>query len=106
MSKQYDNTNRGALFKNDRREKDTHPEYNGSINVDGQEFWLSAWIKEGSKGKFFSLSVKPKDEQRGGGHGGSRGGAPQRQRPAPATQQPADDFADDDIPFIRQRGDF
>ena len=37
----------------------------------------------------------------GGGHGGSRGGAPQRQRPAPATQQPADDFADDDlgIPF-------
>ncbi len=42
----------------------------------------------------------------GGGHGGSRGGAPQRQRPAPATQQPTDDFADDDIPFIRQRGDF
>ncbi len=42
----------------------------------------------------------------GGGHGGSRGGAPQRQRPAPATQQPADDFADETIPFIRQRGDF
>ena len=42
----------------------------------------------------------------GGGHGGSRGGAPQRQRPAPATQQPTDDFADEDIPFIRQRGDF
>ena len=45
-------------------------------------------------------------ENAGGGHGGSRGGAPQRQRPAPATQQPTDDFADDDIPFIRQRGDF
>ena len=45
-------------------------------------------------------------ENAGGGHGGSRGGAPQRQRPAPATQQPADDFAEDDIPFIRQRGDF
>ena len=42
----------------------------------------------------------------GGGHGGSRGGAPQRQRPATATHQPADDFADDDIPFIRQRGPF
>ena len=42
----------------------------------------------------------------GGGHGGSRGGAPQRQRPAPATQQPTDDFADETIPFIRQRGDF
>ena len=44
--------------------------------------------------------------QAGGGHGGSRGGAPQRQRPAPATQQPTDDFADETIPFIRQRGDF
>ena len=44
--------------------------------------------------------------QTGGGHGGSRGGAPQRQRPAPATQQPTDDFADETIPFIRQRGDF
>ena len=52
-----------------------------------------------------SLFVQ-ENEQRGGGHGGSRGGAPQRQRPAPATQQPTDDFADEDIPFIRQRGDF
>ena len=33
----------------------------------------------------------------GGGHGSSRGGAPQRQRPA--QQQPVDDFADDSIPF-------
>ncbi len=33
----------------------------------------------------------------GGGHGGSRGGAPQRQRPA--QQQPMDDFQDDSIPF-------
>ena len=38
--------------------------------------------------------------QAGGGHGGSRGGAPQRQRPAPATRQPADDFADDDLDSI------
>lgn len=86
MSQQYDNTNRGALFKNDRREKDTHPEYNGSINVEGKEFWLNAWIKEGNKGKFFSLSVKPKDDQ------GTRNA------PASAPKQ-ADDFADDDIPF-------
>lgn len=87
MSQQYDNTNRGVLFKNDRKESDKHPDYNGSINVGGQEYWLSAWIKEGNKGKFFSMSVKPKDAQQ-----------------APAQQQsrqtpPMDDFADDDIPF-------
>ena len=61
MSKEYDNTNRGALFKNTRREKDSHPEYNGTINVDGVDYWLSAWVKDGQKGKFFSLSVKAKD---------------------------------------------
>ncbi len=58
---QYDNTNKGALFKNNRREKDTHPEYNGTINVEGHDYWISAWVKEGKSGKFFSLSVKRKD---------------------------------------------
>lgn len=61
---QYDNTNRGTLFKNDRKEKDTHADYNGSINIDGKEFWLNAWIKEGKIGKFMSLSVKPKEQQK------------------------------------------
>jgi hypothetical protein len=60
---QFDNTNRDVLFKNDRKERDVHPDYNGSINVGGVEYWLSAWIKEGQKGKFMSLSVKPKDAQ-------------------------------------------
>ena len=70
--------------------------------------------KDGSKGTSVEvvaqdvalLGKRDDSAQTGGGHGGSRGGAPQRQRPAPATQQPADDFADETIPFIRQRGDF
>lgn len=38
--------------------------------------------------------------QRGGGSGGSRGGAPQRERPQRATEPaPMDDFDDPDIPF-------
>jgi hypothetical protein len=59
---EFDNTNRGVLFKNDRKENDKHPDYTGSMNVDGIEHWLSAWIKEGKKGKFMSLSLRPKDE--------------------------------------------
>ncbi len=57
----FDNTNRGALFRNDRKEGDSDPDYRGGINVDGREFWLNAWIKEAkSGGKYMSLSVKPK----------------------------------------------
>ena len=42
--------------------------------------------------------------QEGGGSGGNS--TPARQRPAKATDAPAEDFAEDDIPFIRQRGNF
>ena len=55
--------NSGSLFKNDRKERDSHPDYNGSIVVDGVEYWLNAWLKSGAKGKFFSLSVKPKEQR-------------------------------------------
>ena len=57
----YDNTNRGTLGRNKRREKDSHPEYTGKINVDGRDYWLSGWVKESNGEKFFSLSVKPKE---------------------------------------------
>jgi hypothetical protein len=84
MSQQYDNTNKGVLFRNDRKTQDSHPTHSGSINIDGKEFWLSAWVKDGNKGKFFSLSVKPKDA------------APQQAKAQAAPQQ---DHFDDDIPF-------
>jgi hypothetical protein len=47
----------GSLFKNTRKTTDNHPDYNGSIMLNGKEHWLSAWVKEGTKGKFFSVSV-------------------------------------------------
>ena len=77
----FDNTNRGVLFKNDKKESDKHPDYKGNMNVDGVEHWLDAWIKEGKSGKFMSLSIKPKD---------AKPAKPQGKRPVPD---------DDDAPF-------
>lgn len=80
----YDNTNRWTLNKNERKEKETHPDYKGSINVDGVEYWLDGWIKEGANGKFISGSIKPKNA------------AGQQER----GYQPASQFDDDSgVPF-------
>jgi len=63
-TKEFDNTNRGSLFKNDKKETDGHPDYKGQLNVNGQDFWISAWLKTSKQGtKFMSLSVQPKDRQ-------------------------------------------
>jgi hypothetical protein len=55
--------NSGSLFRNDPSEKrtETSPEYSGTVMVGGVEMWINAWVKEGSKGKFFSLSFRPKN---------------------------------------------
>lgn len=61
---QYDNNNRGALFKNNKRTNEKQPEYNGSVEVNNVEYYISAWVKESKNGqKFFSLSFTPKDQQ-------------------------------------------
>lgn len=59
----YDNTNRWTLNKNDRKEKDTHPDYKGKLNVDGVDYWIDGWIKEGANGKFISGSLKPVEQR-------------------------------------------
>lgn len=89
--KQFDSTNTGALFKNDKQGNATWADYRGSINVNGVEYWLSAWIKPTKKDpavRFMSLSVKPKNEQ-----------AKQAPKPAGAAQGSGFDDMDNDIPF-------
>lgn len=50
--------NSGAIFKNDKRTKDTQPEYRGTINVDGVEKEISLWIKVSAKGtSYFSAAI-------------------------------------------------
>lgn len=120
----YDNTNSGLLAKNDKQGNDSRPDYRGSINVDGREYWLSAWIKTGRDGtklagqKYMSLSVQPKDAPAAApspAHAPAPARMTQdqrdamairdreqrgRQAPAPAPRTPTSfDDMEDDIPF-------
>jgi hypothetical protein len=79
--------NEGAIFKNEKREKDTHPHGTGKAMIGGVMYWVSAWTKDGTKGKFQSLSFRPMDQQ------------PQQSQPKPAQGAPAPDFDDSEIPF-------
>lgn len=83
---EYDNTNRGTIFKNEKKSEEKHPDMNGSINVDGKDYWISGWKKTSKAGtNFLSLSVRPKEEQT-------------RQVSKPTTKAKAADF-DDDLPW-------
>lgn len=87
---QYDNTNTGIISKNDRKTTDKHPDINGTLDVEGVEYWISGWKKtrKSDGGTFYSLSVKRKDGQ-----------APaSRQQSQPAEQPPPRTNADD-VPF-------
>ncbi len=85
---EHDNSNSGALFRNDRRTEETHPQYKGN----GQhtcpscghvtEFWIAAWLNEAKKvGKYFKMRFSDKDAAPAG-------------RP---NSQPAEE--PDDVPF-------
>jgi len=56
--------NSGALFTNDKREKETHPHKKGSARIGGVDYWISAWMKTSKNGvtKYMSLAFKPKSE--------------------------------------------
>jgi len=62
----YDETNRGAIWKNDKKLSDRHPDFTGSLDVEGTDYWVSAWLRKpdaNPKAPALSFSIKPKDEQ-------------------------------------------
>lgn len=49
--------NGGAIFKNEKK-ADTHPDYKGTINVDGQDKEIALWVKQSAKGTtYFSVKI-------------------------------------------------
>jgi hypothetical protein len=77
--------NGGSLFKNDRKESEKHPDYKGTAKINGQDFWMNAWLKEKNGKKFFSFSFNAKDARQAA-----------RSTPPPET---ANEPEDESIPF-------
>ena len=80
-NKSMQRDNSGVLFSNDKKDNERAPHYKGNITVDGKDYWLSAWVKEGKTGKFLGLAVSPRDAQ------------PPASKPVPKN------LDDSDIPF-------
>lgn len=75
------------IFKNEDRKPDSNqPTHRGQMKVGDKEYWVSCWIKEGKKGKFFSCSTQEKEQQ------------PAPNKNSSHVVEPGKNF-DDDIPF-------
>lgn len=85
--------NSGTLFKNERKvEGDNKPNMTGKAMIDGVMYFFDAWTKEGSKGRFQSVSFKRMDKQ--------DGAAPSaHDTPVPKGYQPPPNDDLSDIPF-------
>jgi hypothetical protein len=59
MATKYDNS--GIVYKNDKKEKDSHPDRTGYATIGGVDYWVSGWLKNGDKGPFLSLAFKLKE---------------------------------------------
>jgi hypothetical protein len=79
----------GALFKNERKTTEQHPNMTGSALIDGVAYFVDAWTNTKPDGsKYQSLKFKRKDKQ----------ASPVERRMAEASPKSLAEM-DDDIPF-------
>lgn len=87
----YDNNMSGALFQNEKKTKDSQPHMRGSCEINGVEYWISAWTKTSKNGvRYQSLSFQNKEEVHNAG---------MAQAQKAAEPEPEMPNFDDDIPF-------
>jgi len=63
---EYNNTNRGQIWKNEDRKSDSHPHFKGSMDIDGVEYWVSAWTRKpdaNPKSPALTFSFKKKEDK-------------------------------------------
>jgi hypothetical protein len=106
---QYDNTNRFQIWKNDRKAEDRDPDYTGTLNVDGVEYFVDSWRRKpdaNERAPALSGRVKIKTKQPSPaphlrGHTAAEAEHRLDLTPRRPNGRPAPSYADldDDIPF-------
>jgi hypothetical protein len=82
----------GTLFRNDRKTSEKHPDKKGSCKINGQEYWVSGWIRYSDNGEErISLAFSLKEER-------SDRSGPATVRTNTESAKPHIDI-NDDIPF-------
>ena len=99
MDKEFDNTNRAAVWRNDKKTTDKHPDLTGSINVEGVDYWLSGWVKgpdASAKAPAIKFAITKKEQQVQ-----QRPQSPPQESYAEEGPKPMSEFVDDlsNIPF-------
>lgn len=90
----YDNSNRGSIWKNDKKQKETDADFTGALDVDGVQYWVSAWKRKADakpNAPALSFSIKRKDAVH-------EKGVKQARSAAAGKGADAFDGFDDDIP--------
>jgi uncharacterized protein (DUF736 family) len=72
--------NKGSIFKNDYKTKDSHPDYKGKMVVDGVSKDIALWFNQ-PEGKKAYFSVAISDPYK----------APEQEEAAPAKEKPKAD---------------
>lgn len=87
----YDNTNRGAMWPNCDKASEKHPDFKGSLNVDGREYWVAGWRrKENANPAAPAITFTVEAKQ-------SEGGVHREEKREPTS--PVDYSFDYDLPF-------
>ena len=74
--------NSGAIFKNNYKKAETHPDYKGKMNVDGKDKEVALWVRETKNGeKFFSMAIS------------------EPYKPQPVVEENTKTEVEDDLPF-------
>jgi len=64
---EYDNSNRGAIWKNDKKETEKHPDFTGEAKITAPgDYWVSAWKRKpgaSDKSPALSFAFTPKNAQ-------------------------------------------